>query len=154
MIRFSVYGLRADVEALCTMADPISISTSIIAVLQLNSTVIGYISEVSTASKDRQRVLVEVSSTQGILAALKGLGENVGWPSSWTLTVQSLNVPGGPLEQFKITLERLASKLKPVEGWKMARKALAWPFQKEEVNQILRLIERQKTLFSLALQCF
>jgi hypothetical protein len=104
------------------MADPLSISASIIAVLQLTSTVIGYISEVSTASKDRQRVLLEVSSTQGILSALKGLGENAGWPSSWTLTVQSLNVPGGPPEQFKTALERLASKLKPVEGWKMARK--------------------------------
>src|ERR1700733_2568611 len=79
------------------------------------ATVIGYISEVSTASKDRWRVLLEVSSTQGILSALKDFGENAGWPSSWTLTVQSLNVPGGPLGQFKTALERLASKLKPVE---------------------------------------
>src|SRR2546421_9592064 len=133
------------------MADPLSISASIIAVLQFTSTVIGYISEVSTASKDRQRVLLEVRSTQGILSALRDLGENAGWTDSWILTVKSLQEPGGPLEQFKTALERLASKLKPVEGWEMARKALAWPFQKEEMNEILRLIERQKTRFSLAL---
>ena len=134
------------------MADPLSISASIIAVLQFTSTVIGYISEVSTASKDHQRVLLEVRSTQGILSALRDLGENAGWTDSWILTMKSLNVSGGPLEQFKTALERLALKLKPVDGWELARRALAWPFQKEEVNEILRLIERQKTLFSLALQ--
>jgi hypothetical protein len=121
-------GLRAEVKPLYAMEDPLNISASIIAVLQFTSTVIGYIDEVSTASKDRQRVLLEVCSTQGILSALRDLGENAGWTGSWTLTVKSLNVPGGPLEQFKTALERLALKLKPVEGWKMARRALAWPF--------------------------
>ena len=92
-----MYGSRAEVEPLCAMADPLSISASIITVLQFTSTVIGCVSEVSTASKDRQRVLLEVCSTQGILSALRDLGENTGWTGSWTLTVKSLNVPGGPL---------------------------------------------------------
>ena len=66
--------------------------------------------------------------------------------------MKSLNVPTGPLEQFKIALEHLASKLAPVDGLRKVGKALAWPFQKTEIQDILNMIERQKSLFNLALQ--
>jgi hypothetical protein len=57
--------------------------------------------------------------------------------------MRTITAPNGPLEQFKISLERLASK---------AGKALVWPFQKGEVNDVLVAIERQKSCFILAQQ--
>lgn len=68
------------------------------------------------------------------------------------MTIKPLNLPGGPLDKFKIILEQLALKLKPVEGAKKVGRALKWPFQKGEINEILNTLERQKTLFNLALQ--
>jgi hypothetical protein len=134
------------------MADPLSISASIVALLQLTETVISYLKNVHGSSSDRQRIFNEVSVTSGILMWLKEHTERKSESTSWTLTVQSLQISGGPLEQFKVALERLASKVAPVDGWRKAGKALSWPFKKEEVEEILKTIERQKTLFQLAMQ--
>ena len=57
------------------MADPLSISASIIAILQLSGTVITYLSAVKGASKDRQRLLIEVSAVRGLLSSLKDVVE-------------------------------------------------------------------------------
>lgn len=67
-------------------------------------------------------------------------------------TLQSLNVPNGPFEQFRTALECIASKLAPAKSWKKLGKALKWPFEKEEIQITLNTIERQKALFSLARQ--
>lgn len=134
------------------MADPLSISASIVAILQLTGTVVQYLNDVNGASEDRQRILTEISSTSGVLFLLKDLAERAGWEDCWSVTIKSLNVPGGPLEKFKTMLQLLALKLKPVEGVKKVGKALIWPFQKGEINEILNTMERQKTLFNLALQ--
>jgi hypothetical protein len=134
------------------MADPLSISASIIAVLQLSGTVIGYLNDVKGASEDRHRLLNEVTSISGLLYFLKDRAAQSQYGDSWSMTLASLNTPKGPLEQFKSALERLTLKLAPVEGWRKAGKALAWPFQKEEIKEILGAIERHKSLFNLALQ--
>ena len=134
------------------MADPLSISASIIAVLQLSGTVIQYLNNVKGASEDRQRLLNEVTSISGLLYFLKDRATQSQYGGSWSMTLASLNTPKGPLEQFKSALERLTLKLAPVEGWRKAGKALTWPFQKEEIKEILSTIERHKSLFNLALQ--
>jgi hypothetical protein len=134
------------------MADPLSISASIIAVLQLSGTVIEYLNDVKGASEDRYRLLNEVTSISGLLYFLKDRATQSQYGDSWSMTLASLNTPQGPLEQFKSALERLALKLAPVEGWMRVGKALAWPFRKEEIKEIFSAIERHKSLFNLALQ--
>jgi hypothetical protein len=134
------------------MADPLSISASIIAILQLTGTVVQYLNNAKGASEDRQRILAQISSTSGVLFLLKDLAERAQWEDGWSVTIKSLNLPGGLLDKFKVILIQLASKLKPVEGAKKVGRALIWPFQKGEINEILNTLERQKTLFGLALQ--
>jgi hypothetical protein len=134
------------------MADPLSISASIIAILQLTGTVVQYLNDAKGASEDRQRILAEISSISGVLFLLKDLAERAQWEEGWSMTIKSLNLPGGPLEKFKMMLQKLTSKLKPAEGVKKVGKALIWPFQKGEINEILSTMERQKTFFNLALQ--
>lgn len=97
------------------MADPLSISASIIAVLQLTGTVVQYLNDAKGASEDRQRILAEISSTSGVLYLLKDLAERAQLEDGWSVTMKSLNLPRGPLDKFKMILEKLASKLKPVE---------------------------------------
>ena len=59
-------------------------------------------------------------------------------------------MPNGPLEQFKLTLERLLLRVEPVRGIKKAERALKWAFKKAGVKSILASVERQKSLFALA----
>ena len=132
------------------MVDPLSISASIIAVLQLSSTVVGYLKDVNTAAEERRQLLLEISSVAGYLYMLKDSTESANHHSSPAL--RSLAVHNGPLEQFKETLEGLVKKLLPTEGVRRIGSVLTWPFQKKEIQDFLSRIERQKSSFMLALQ--
>ena len=50
--------------------DPLSISASIIAVLQLTGTVIRYLNDIGNALEDRKVILLELHSIQGMLYTL------------------------------------------------------------------------------------
>ena len=132
--------------------DPLSISASIIAVLQLTGTIIQCLNTVEGASKDRQRIFSELCNVSSMLYVLKDEASQEQQSDAWSSTLLSLNGPDGPIEQFKTALERLAKKLTPVKGLKKVGQAITWPFQKEEIKEILDVIERQKSIFNLARQ--
>jgi hypothetical protein len=134
------------------MADPLSISAGIIAVLQLTSTVVQYLNGVKDASEERLRIRDEITSASFLLYMLRDRAEQASLGEAWLSTVISLSVPKGPLEQFKRALERLATRLAPTKKLEKIERALRWPFQREEIKDILSTIERQKSLFDLALQ--
>lgn len=131
--------------------DPLSISASIIALLQLSSKIITYLSDVKGGPKELQRIRLEVSSVLNLLIKLQDQADQ---PTGdvCTSTLNSLNVPNGPFSQFHSALKRLSSRLAAVQGWKKVGKAFKWPFEKEEMLDILNTIERLKALFILALQ--
>jgi hypothetical protein len=111
--------------------------------------VIKYLNDVKDASKERNRILLEISSITGILFSLKDLAA---LDVKWLNTVKALAVPNGPLEMFQTALETLVKKLEPAVGVKGIQKTLAWSFERREVKNALAIIERQKTVFILALQ--
>ena len=132
--------------------DPLSVSASVVALLQLSSTVINYLSDVKGGPKELQRIRLEISSVLSLLITLQNQAEQATPSDACSSTLRSLNVPNGPFQQFHSALERLASKLAPVESWKKVGKAFKWPLEKEEMRDILNTIERLKTFFSLARQ--
>ena len=132
--------------------DPLSVSASIVALLQLSSTVINYLSDVKGGPKDLQSIRLEISSILSLLITLQDQADQATAGDACSSTMRSFNVPNGPFQQFHSVLERLASRLAPVEGWKKVGKAFKWPFEKEEMSDILNTIERLKTLLSLARQ--
>jgi hypothetical protein len=94
-----------------------------------------FLNDVKDAHKDRQIILDEVSSAIGILFLLKDHAERAQWGGTWSVTMKSLNTPEGPLEQFKMALHRLASKLAPVSGLKKVGNALIGHFRKERLKK-------------------
>ena len=132
--------------------DPLSVSASIVALLQLTSTILGYLSDVKEGPKELQRIWLEISSVLTILIMLQDQADQSEENDSFSSTLRSLNMPDGPFTQFHATMERLSSKLAPVEGWRKIRKAFKWQIEKEEIYEILNTIERHKSLFSLARQ--
>ena len=129
--------------------DPLNLSASIIAVLTLGATVVQYLNNIKDAASDRQSILNEVVFTTGLLRVFQDLVKE---RDRWSATVASLTIPNGPLEQLTRTLQRLEVLLRPASGVKKAAKTILWPIKKEEIKDILCALERQKTLFSLAIQ--
>jgi hypothetical protein len=130
------------------MADPLGISASIIAVIKLTGTVVQYINNVKSASEDPQRILNELFGVTGVLHHLKDLAEKLQYRTTWTLSLDSLYVPLGQLNK---ALDRLAAKLAPSHGIQKLERMLIWLFQKAEILEILNMMERQKSIFIIAL---
>ena len=142
---FLPYSFRAKM-------DPLSVSASIIALLQLTGTVIIYLNDVRGGPKELQRIRMEISNLQNILFMLQDQADQAEHGESFSSTLCSLKGRNGPFEQFGTTLERLVTKLAPVEGCRKIGRAFKWPFEKKEIHEILNTIERLKALFSLARQ--
>ncbi len=131
--------------------DPLSMAASIIAAVQMTGTVLGYLNDVKDASKDRDKLCIEASSVYGLLTSLAYRIKAAKPDEPWFTAVRMLGTENGPLDQFKQTLQSIASKLGPTAGFEKVRKSLIWKFEKKEVNACLIQIERLKSLVSLAL---
>jgi hypothetical protein len=137
--------------------DPLSITASIIALLQLTSTVIGYLNDVKDASTDRARCALEASNLYNLLVTLRFRLEEGRSNEPWYAAVLALGVESGPLDQYKHALEQLQTKITSGRGInkrginKMGN-TLLWKFIKEEVTSIMSRMERLKTLVQIALE--
>ena len=131
--------------------DPLSITASIVAVLQLTHAVIGYLNDVKDASTDRARCALEASNLYGLLVTLKFRLEGRSY-EPWHAAVRALGVKNGPLDQYKHALEQLQKKITSGSGIKKIGNTLWWKFSKEEVTSILSRMERLKTLVQIALE--
>ena len=131
--------------------DPLSVSASIVAVLQLTGTVLSYLNNVRNASKDQAQLAVEASNIYSLLISLRFRVEQSDSHDPWFTNVRNLGTENGPLDQIKEALERLAARIEPSHGVKKLGKQLMWKFGKSEMEDVLNKIERIKTLVSLAL---
>ena len=136
------------------MADPLNISASIGSLLQISSIVIRYLYKVKDATAEKDRLLDEIIHLRGILAPFDDVANPSQEGTDEPLLAALESLPGlkGPLRQLQLALELLKTRLAPAEGPKKLGKAFSWPFRKEEVAEILGMIERLKTIFILTLQ--
>ncbi|EUC29589.1 hypothetical protein COCCADRAFT_69931, partial [Bipolaris zeicola 26-R-13] len=121
--------------------DPLSITASIIAVLQLSAKVLGYLNDVRDAPKDRAKCAIEASSVHNLLTSLRFLLEEENANVPWYKAVCDLGVQNGPLDQFRQALETLQSKITDGGRLKKVVEALVWKFKREEIASILDQIE-------------
>jgi hypothetical protein len=131
--------------------DGLSAAASIIAVLQLTGTVIGYLNDVKDAPKECQQCTIEASNIQNLLINLRYPLEQEQDGSPWLTAVRALNIENGPLHQYKQALEQLLSKVEIQDRVQKVKMRLFWTFRKEEVASILARMERLKSLVTIAL---
>ena len=133
---------------------PVSDLPSVIAILQLTSSVIRYLNDVKDASKERAQFAIEASNLYNLLVQLKfrleELPSNEPW-YSYTM-VRELDFENGFLDQYRHALERLDAKMKDKSRLKNLGNALMWTSIKEDVASILTRIERLKRLVTIALK--
>lgn len=137
------------------MADPLSLTASIIAVLDLSAKVLKYAKAVKDGSSERSRLLKDVINIQGSLQSLQSHVEMTPPEDPWIRAVKDLNRPGGPLDVYKVSLDCLLKKLDPgspsKNGLKTVTRSMVWLFQMGEIGTILSTIERQQQLFNIAI---
>lgn len=132
--------------------DPLSITASVIAVLQLTNSVIGYLNDVNDAPKECQECTIEASNLQTLLTNLRYRLQQGNAGDPWFKEVKGLGVQNGPLDQYKEALEQLCAKLDSHDAAKRLKRRLLWKFTKGEVKEILGKMERLKSLISIALE--
>jgi hypothetical protein len=134
------------------MAGPLSVITSLAAILQFTETVVEFLNNSKDASKDCGKLLKEISSVYDLLFDLKVLVSKAESGDALLLAMTDFAAPNGPLLDFRLMLERLVTHLEPAVGLKKYQKALARPFQREKLRDIFRSIDRVKKLCLLGLQ--
>ena len=132
--------------------DPLSVTASVIAVLQLTGEVIGYLNDVRDAPNECQQCAIEASNVQNLLINLRYRLEQGHTGDPWFTAVRSLNVENGHLDRYKQALEQLQSRVDVGNGVQKIKRRLVWKFSKSEVAGILARMERLKTLVSIALE--
>jgi hypothetical protein len=131
--------------------DPLSITVSVLTLLQLTEKVIKYARQTKDAPKERTRVLQEASGLVGLLITLKSLVDDCDPQDPWLRATSRLATSNGPLEQYKSALEELIGKIMPGDGFRKIGQALVWKFTKEDISDLLSQIERVKGLIDIAL---
>jgi len=125
--------------------DPISATSGLIALTSWTEIVLTYVEDITNAPADVRHVFEELTTIHHMLQALE--------QANGTEIVKSLTFSNGPFEQLRLVLERLESKLRPSAGTpQISSKSLGWGFNKTETKELLSTLERQKSLFSLAIQ--
>lgn len=132
--------------------EPTGFTASIITIVQLTSTVVGYLNDVKDAPKDRAQCATEASNLFSLLTNLKYRVEESQGNHPWYTAVRALAIEGGPFDQYKSTLEQLQPKVGPGCGIRKIGTALVWSFGKQEVKAILSRMEHLKTLVQIALE--
>ena len=131
--------------------DPLSLSASIVALLQITGKLLSYLNDVRNTTKDQAQLAVEASNIYGLLASLRFRVEQSDAHDPWFSAVQNLGTENGPLDQAKEALERLVLRIEPCQGIQRLGKRLMWKFEKSEMRDILDEIERIKALVNIAL---
>jgi hypothetical protein len=131
--------------------DGLSAAASVIAVLQLTASVIGYLKDVQNAPKECRQCTIEACNIQTLLTNLRFRLEDVQAGRPWFAAVQALDIENGPLDQYKQALEQLLSMVETQHDIQKVKRRLLWNFKKDEVVSILARMERLKSLVSTAL---
>ncbi|OBT39768.1 hypothetical protein VE00_10222 [Pseudogymnoascus sp. WSF 3629] len=132
--------------------DPLSVTASIIAIVQLTGVIIGCLNDLKGTSKDRAQCAMEISNVSSLLVTLMYRLEEVSSNDGSYGEVQALAAADGHIDQYRSALEQLQSKLtSSTSSRTKIGGALSWKFGKEEIANILGRIERLKSLTQIAL---
>ena len=131
--------------------DPLSVTASLIAVLQVTNEIVKYLKDVKDAPKERQRYAEEASNIESLLRDLSSRLLRSSGDEPWFSAVQILSVEGGILDQFHRELRDLKAKLLVRSGVKKLGDTLLWKFKKEEIASMMMKMERLSTNIKIAL---
>ncbi|KAF4549045.1 Ankyrin repeat-containing protein 10 [Elsinoe fawcettii] len=139
------------------MGEPLSVTASLIAIVQVSGSVISlcyhYSHGVKDAPRDVKRTLNEVRSTRDITERiLQMIDDDTGNGYTYLPLLRKLSGPDGAFAQCAIDLKWLEERLSDSVGqWRRFGKRLIWPLVEKEVDKRLQSISRIKDNIELSL---
>ena len=121
--------------------DPLSMTASIIVVLQMTATLTSHINDVRHASKEQAKVATEARGVYSLLTHLRFCVREARTDDLWFNQVKLLNTPNGPLDQFKMIPETMVAKVESKSKLGQIKDAITWTFSKAEATEALNQIE-------------
>jgi hypothetical protein len=136
--------------------DPLSVTASVIAVIQLTGSVISavynYRKGVKNAPEDAAKIIQDLTGLSHILERLLQMIENERSTKVARLaSLEGLVSPNGPLQLCQETLSTLNAKLQPENGWRAVKQSLMWPLKQDYIKNTLDQIATAKETIGLAL---
>ncbi|KAF8533679.1 vegetative incompatibility protein HET-E-1 [Trichophaea hybrida] len=133
--------------------DPLSLTASIIAVVQISKEILTlcgkYAADVKDAKADIESLTSEVTAFHDVLNKVKDLAEG---PNAAELPTLNTLIP--TIEHSLSELKDLKTRLNPGKRRKAMKRvglgALKWPFKSGDVNKFIEALERSKTTISVA----
>ncbi|KAF1973486.1 ankyrin [Bimuria novae-zelandiae CBS 107.79] len=130
--------------------DPLSVTASIIAILQLTVKVSEGLKDLTDASTDRIQFETDIRYLSNLLVALLSrIDESSDDP--WHVRARELGAKGGLIYQYRVALVLLRDKISAGHGIKKIGKALLWKYIKDDAERILLGMERLKSFVQMAL---
>lgn len=137
------------------MGDPLSVTASIVSVLQAVSKLVSVVSDIKDAPKERQTLSDLAISLLSPLSRLRERVERVEDEDLAVVALKPLRSPEGPLLQLERALEDAFRALhvsedgfKPRNGLQRAKSRAAWPIIKSKVDTLFVRMERLKSLIN------
>jgi hypothetical protein len=115
--------------------DSLSITASIITVLQATRAIISFSKETKDAPKELTKVHVEAQNLVILLYELKDYVTGQDTPEPWLRATSRLAIRDGPLDQYKEALEILVSRTTG-HGFRRIAQVLAWNIVTDALDQI------------------
>ncbi|KAH7490040.1 hypothetical protein FOMA001_g2407 [Fusarium oxysporum f. sp. matthiolae] len=132
--------------------DPLSVTASIIAILQLSTAVTHYVVSARGATKHQRRLHEEIRGCEDMLFQLKDILENERPDPTRAPRISLLEGPYSPFKRLETLFESIRVKLAPKKGLTKLISSLAWPFNEKDVSELIAAIQREKDLLQLALE--
>lgn len=128
-------------------------TASVIAVLQLITTLTGYINGMKNASAEQRKLAIEASNLYGLLTSLRFRVEAAQATNDpWFQQIKLLGLKKGPLDQLETSLQAMIeSMVPPPRKRDQAKSLLRYQSIKSETDDALKRIERLKSLINCAL---
>lgn len=128
--------------------DPLSVTASIIGILDLACKLMQYANSIRKASRQRTQVASEANTIYSLLIQLQSRVDQCQPDEPWFNEAKPLATKDGVLDQLRSILEYLLTKIDSTS----LIKDLTWSITSKEVDQAFAKIERLKSRISIALQ--
>ena len=131
--------------------DPLSLSASVIALIQATATIVRYIYDFTDAKKEQDILSLEVTGLLTFLQQLRLRLDDAQEGDPWFQGCISLTGPNGTIMLLSRAVEELEVKLKPETGIKKLGPKLRWPINKASFDRLCTQIERLKSQINVVL---
>ncbi|KAJ7493804.1 hypothetical protein FB451DRAFT_1164677 [Mycena latifolia] len=140
------------------MAEVIGLVSAIAGLVECTSLGIEFCNKIQNAPHECRNIARELGIVQLYLADVHTFLKSPSTNPAWVQTLSRIDEPGGLLPSLESKLNRMRAKVervakpKKVFGITVKPRTLLWPFTQQECDELLRELERAKTLLSAAAQ--